>query len=417
MARLAPEWLREILRTLYQNRTVTRAEIIEATKLNPASVSHGLKALLQAGTILKVGELESNGGRRREVLNLNAEAAYFLAVDLEGTRMQFGLTNLVGDIRYRWSSDIDLSQSLPVESVLDGIQAVLKNLDAAQRSQLLAVGVSHPGFADSEGRVTAVNLNWSDFPLRAALERAFDLPVFMEDAHRTCILAERWLGAAKGSRNCMYVIVGNGVGVGVFADGRLLEGRDGIAGELGHVVLDSAATDPCRCGRTGCLEAVVSCPNIVRQYLEKIGASPERLAAYKVTEVFDRARQGDSSALAVVERVASRLGLAFSCLVNLFNPEIIVIGGDVVYGEDLILPRLRTELERRSLPRALAGVQLKVSSLGLDIGLKGAAALAFRQSLLNPVLLKKICSPMAAVRLHGGARKRKRGRRSVRGAR
>jgi glucokinase len=398
MAKLAAQWLREIMRTLYQSRTVTRAEIIEETKLNPASVSHGLKALLQSGTILKVGELESNGGRRREVLSLNAEAAYFLALDLEGTRIQFGLTNLVGDVRYRWGRDLELGQTLDLQTLIDGVRAVTQNLDPAQRSRVLAVGVSHPGFASPEGRITAFNLNWSDYPLRQELEKQIDLPVFLEDAHRTCILAERWVGAAKGSNNCMYVIVGIGIGVGVFADGQVLEGRDGIAGELGHITMDPNAPDLCVCGQRGCLEALASCPNIVRQYLEGTGSVTGRLSGYRVSEVFERARQGDAVAVGVIDRVARYLGLALSYLANLFNPELIVIGGEIVHGEDLLMPRLRAELERHTLARTLAGMELKVSSLGLDIGLKGAAALAFRNALMQPALLKKICAPMPVSR-------------------
>ncbi|MCE5309066.1 MAG: ROK family protein [Acidobacteriales bacterium] len=397
MVKVATQWVRDILGTLYQRRTITRPEIIESTRLNPASVSHALRALLESGTILKIGELESHGGRRRELLSLNAEAAYFVAVDLEGTRVRFALTNLVGDIRCRFGGDLEFGQQLEIGTILDGIQAVLQSLDPIQLSRVLAVGVSHPGMEDQQGRITAVNLNWFDFPLLEALQSSLDLPVFLEDAHRTCILAERWLGAAQESDNCMYVIVGNGIGVGGFVDGHLLQGHEGNAGELGHIVIDPDAPDLCKCGKRGCLEAVASCPNIVRQYFESADHDVSHLSGYRVPEVFERARQGDPDALRAVRRASKYLGLAFSYLANLFNPEVIVIGGDIVHGQDLVLPIVREELSRYALPRSNSGLEVKVSSLGLDIGLRGAAALAFRRSLGNSALLRKMCSPLSAV--------------------
>ncbi|MCC7499134.1 MAG: ROK family transcriptional regulator [Bryobacterales bacterium] len=395
MAKVAALWLRNVLRVLYQRRNVTRAQILEATGLNPASVSLALKALLDSGVILKVGALQSNGGRRREVLNLNAEAAYFVAVDLEGTRIRFALTNLFGDIQYRSGVDLEFGQAIEISTILAGIQSVVQQLDDAQRSRVLAVGISHPGFVDRRGRITAVNLDWRDFPLLEALRESLEVPVFLESAHRTCILVERWLGAAQGSDNCMYIIVGNGIGVGVFTDGHLLKGRAGAAGELGHIMIDPAAPDICRCGKRGCIEAVASCPNIVRQYQARTGGESARVSGNRVTEVFERARQGEPAAIEVLDRVGKYLGLAFSYLANLFSPEVMVVGGDLVHGQDLMLPRIRAELEKCALTRSLAGLELKVSSLGLDIGVKGAAALAFRQSLAQPALLKKMCTPFA----------------------
>ena len=391
MPRVADEWLRRVLRNLYQRRTVTRADILESTRLNPASVSHALQLLMERGLVLRVGQIESNGGRRRELLKLNADAGYFVAVDLEGTSIRFALTNFVGDIRCRWEADIDFGETLDIQRIIGGIDRVLRNLSSHERSQALAVGISHPGISE-HGRVTAFNLGWSGFPLIDELKKRVSLPIFVEKYHRTCILAERSVGAAQGKKNCIYVILGIGVGIGGLVQGRLLEGHHGMAGEVGHITIDPQAKDRCNCGRFGCLEAIASSPNIVRQYLER-NKRTRQARAMRVTEVFEAARQGDRTAVEVLDRAAKCLGLAIAHTVNLLNPELIIFGGDVDEAQDVLLGKVKDEILRHTLPKLTEGLEITVSALGLDIGLKGAASLAFHNSLAEPRLLKRMCEP------------------------
>jgi len=395
MRKIADVWLRQVLALLYKREMVTRAEICETTGLNVASVSLALQHLLRTGTIHKVGELQSNGGRNREVFRLNSEAGFFVTADLEGTRIHFGLTTLVGDIRYRWSEDIEAGEVLDVNRVLAGIDRVLTNLDDKQRNRVIAVGISHPGFTDVENRITAVNLSWSRFDLVGPLQKALGLPCFLEISHNACVMAERWLGVAQGSDDCVFLIVGNGVGIGAYTGGHLLLGARNIAGELGHITIDPQASDHCNCGKSGCLEAIISSPNIVRQYLEKARGKGKALPNRQVTTVFDLARAGDASALEVIDRAGRYLGLALSYLVHLLNPDLIVLGGDLIHGHDLFIPRIRQQLTEHALPRLAETVDVKVSSLGLDIGLKGAASVAFHQSLQDSHLLReRICRPV-----------------------
>ena len=379
---------------LYQKRTATRGELIEGTSLNPACVSLTIRHLTNCRVIQRVGELRSTGGRRREVLKLNSEAGYFVVVDLEGTRIRVGLTNFLGDIRCRWEEDINYRRRLEIEDVVSGIRSVLRSLDEPERSRVLAVGVSYTGLMDETGAVTAVNLGWSDFPLSELLAQHIHLPTFYGNDGFCKILAERWLGVAKNGRNCAYVLAGVGIGVGCYVDGHLLRGAKGVAGELGHLTVDPCAPDRCNCGKTGCLEAVASSPNIVRQYLEKAGRPDEDPLAHSVNEVFARARAGEPAACEVVARAARYLGLGLSHLVNLLNPSLIVMGGDLIAGQDLLLGPIREELARHCAPTLMSGLELKASSLGHDSGLKGAASLAFSRMLEDDRLLMRITSPL-----------------------
>ncbi len=400
--KVADQWFREILGLLYQRRTATRGEIIHSTGLNPACVSLTIQHLLKSGTIQRVGELRSTGGRKREVLKLNSEAGYFVVVDLEGTRVRVGLTNFMGDIRFRWEEDIVLRQQYDVRRVLQGVEMIRRGLVRPERQRVIAAGVSYTGLMDEEGRVTAVNLGWKDYPLRQRIEESLGLPIFYGNDGYCKILAERWVGVAENCPNCVYVLAGVGIGIGCFVDGHLLEGHDGMAGEIGHLTMDHSATDLCNCGKTGCLEAIASSPNIVRQYLERSGRSGEDPQAHPVTEVFALAREGDSDALAVLKRVGCALGVALSHAVNILNPNLIVLGGDLIHGHDLLLGIIREELARHCAPKLVDHLVLKVSSLGHDSGLKGAASLAFLNATKDRALLKRMTGPVLLEDLRGG---------------
>ena len=392
MPKVANQWLQEILRLLYKRRTATRTDIIQRTGLNPASVSHALRLLLNRGTVLKVGERQSNGGRPSDVLALNPEAGYFAALDLEGRSIRFALSNFVGDIRCRWEEDFEQGKPLRLDKLTAGVSRILQDLDEQQRSRVVAAGVSYPGLLDPEGRLTAFNLGWRKFPFLTELRQALHLPVFAEHDKHSCVMAERWLGCAQDYRNGLFVIVERGIGLGVFLDGKPVDGWRGTVGELGHCIVEPDADDLCGCGRRGCVESIASSGNIVRQYRERVG---EAGSGYRrVTDVFEQARCGDETAQAVLDRAGKALGRALSYAIQFLNPEIVILGGDIIAGEDVLLPIVKEEIIRCTLPEVLSGVKITLSSLGLDIRLRGAVSMAFRTSLRNPDLLEKMCAPV-----------------------
>lgn len=386
--KIADEWLRQVLLLLHRKRHLTRIEIAELTGLNPASVSHALTHLLRRGLLLKTGEMQSENHRRREVFDLNAEAGYFIGVDLEGDRIRFALTNFVGDIRCRWESPLGFRQPLDPQTVIEGIRRVAFDANV-NGHEVLAIGVSYPGMLDAHGKLIAVNLGWTGCGVVEALNTTFpSWPVFLESDKVTCILAESW-SATQTCSNAIFLIAEGGISIGMLVDGRLVKGLRGLTGEIGHWKVLPDAGDLCNCGARGCLEAIASSPNIIRQYVEAAG-NGESPRAVRITDVFEKAREGDSLAQTVLRRAGQALGLALSHAVGLLNPEVIILGGDLIAGEDVLLPIIRDELQRRTLPLSMKGLQIRVSSLGLDIRLRGAALLAFRSVLQDPGLLKAL---------------------------
>ncbi len=396
--KIADEWLRQVLSLLYQRRNLTRSEIIESTGVNPASVSHALRYLLNRGILLRVGQFRGVRGRWREAFNLNAEAGYFVAVDLEGDRIRFALTNFIGDVRCRWEEYLEFRQALPVRSVINGIGKLLRELDERQLSRVLAVGVSYPGLLDADGCLSAGNLGWKKFPLQKILKEAFSWPLFLEQDKHTCVLAESWLGAAQKYGNALFLIAEGGIGLGIMVDRRPLQGARGFSGEIGHWKIFPDAKDLCNCGQEGCLEAIASAPNIVRQYKELSRGAAADIEGLRMADVVQKARQQDPLAQAVLERAGRALGLALSHAISLLNPEIVILGGDLIGAEDVLLPIIDNEIQRKTLSNSLRGVRIITSGLGLDIRLKGAASLAFRKMLDDSVLLKEMCSPAVQAR-------------------
>jgi predicted NBD/HSP70 family sugar kinase len=343
------------------------------------------------GVLYKGGDCDAGTGRRRETFALNAEAGYFVALDLEGDRLRFALTNFLGDVRCRWEECLEFRKPFPPEKVVEGIGKVTRDLDPSQLGRILAVGVSYPGLLDSEGRLSAVNLGWTKIPLLTILKEAFPWPVFMERDKETCIHAESWLGAAQNCSNALFMIAEAGIGIGILADRRHLMGTRGFSGEIGHCKFVPGAEDLCSCGQKGCLEAIASGANIVRQYAERVGM---HATTFRFVDVLEMARCGDEFALSAFQRAGLALGSALSTAISIFDPEIIILGGDLIVAENVMLPILWEQIRLQTRPRSLEVVKIAVSGLGLDIRLKGAASLAFRNMLEDSELLGRVCTPV-----------------------
>ena len=238
--------------------------------------------------------------------------------------------------------------------MIEGIRKVRREVPRGGDGAIASVAISYPGSMDSDGAIHAVNLGWSGLPLEKILRRALHLPVFLERDDFTSVLAERWLGRGQESRYWLHLETGNGVGLGIFNGGDPVRGFRHMAGEIGHVIAEPDASDLCNCGRRGCVEAIASSPNIVRQYLEasEITGYSE---GFSVTEVFERARLGDAKARAVIERVGRVLGRTLAFAANLLNPELIVLSGDIADASELLVPLIEQKCENMAGKRLWKG--------------------------------------------------------------
>jgi glucokinase len=309
-----------------------------------------------------------------------------VAADLGGTNLRTALIDRNGQIHHRLKHSTP-HRADPQEIAGDLVTAVREcETAAAGIGRIVGVTAAIPGTVHvTEGTVmNAPNLPWlNGFALTAALQADLGMPIAIENDANAAAVGEHWLGAARGSGAMLMVTLGTGVGGGVILDGKLWRGIDGTAGEIGHVGVELNGPK-CGCGSCGCVEQFASATAIVRQAHELLAQYPDsataKLTPLTAAEVYRCGVEGDPLAIEVFRRAGTYLGMALASLINVLNPEVIVIGGGVAAGWDLFIDPLREQVKLRTFPEPGRRAQVVRAAYGDDAGLLGAAYLAFQSS-------------------------------------
>jgi glucokinase len=317
-------------------------------------------------------------------------ARYALAVDIGGTKILTALVRDDGTVAARSRVDTPGGVEPVVAAVIATVAQVL-GAGVAPREQIVAVGVGAPGPMNPETGIVYEPPNikgWHDVPLGALLMGRLQMRVFVENDANAAAVAEWWVGAGRGVSDLIYVTVSTGIGGGIIIADRLLRGVSGTAGEVGHMTIDVNGP-PCPCGRgNGHLEALATGPAIARMarevveagnqsvLLEMAGGRPETITA---TMVETAARGGDHVASEVFTRAATYLGVGMANLLNIFNPERIVIGGGVSKAGEMLFEPVRRIARARAFERPGRDAEIVPAALGDDVGVVGAAAVAFQR--------------------------------------
>ncbi|HEX6285522.1 MAG TPA: ROK family protein [Pyrinomonadaceae bacterium] len=302
------------------------------------------------------------------------------AVDLGGTYLRMALIDGAGRIHQQ------LKQPTPKGDSPDCVVNAL--VCAAQKwsnegGRIVAASIMVPGTVNNDNAVViqAPNLPaLTNFPLKAVLEERVGWPVVLENDANAAAVGEMWLGAARGCRDVVSVTLGTGVGGGVILDGQLWRGAHGSAGEIGHTTVDPFSGLKCKCGNIGCLEMFASATAIVRMTRENLSRFPQsRLNSDELTaeRVYSAGRDGDELALGVFKRFGTYLGIGLANLINIIDPEIIVIAGGAVNGWKLFADDMHREVNERAVRVTAQQVKIAAAECGDNAGLLGAARLAF----------------------------------------
>ncbi len=381
-----------VLLTLLQYGAVPRVRLARHTGLSTTTVSNLVAELLTQGVVAELGheqDGERRAGRPRTLLQLVPDARFAAAIHVDVDHLRVGVCNLVGEIK-GWRV-MRPDPGAPAEQVLADACTLLEEVigeTCPDRTRLVGLGAGASGLVDPIRGLNrlAPNLGWHDLPLREMLSERLKLPVCVDNNVRGMALAESMFGAGRGISTLAFVYSHVGVGAGFIVDGQVYRGGQAGAGEIGHTtsVPDGGLT--CRCGNTGCLETLVSEPAIMRAARGMASRDPDSLLARlidrsdagtaPVTAVFQAARGGDRMAHAILLGVAHHTGTALANLVNLINPELIILGGLFADGQDLLLPHITETMRRRSFAGLGERVQVCPTSFGPHAGLVGAAVLA-----------------------------------------
>jgi glucokinase len=304
------------------------------------------------------------------------------AADLGGTHLRAATVDRKGKIQSRFK------QKTPQDRDPNAIvSAIVKAVNECGTGDISAVSLVVPGTVNvEEGAVVkAPNLPCLDgFRLACALSSRLDLPVTLENDANAAAVGEMWQGAGVGCKTIICITLGTGVGGGIILDGKLWRGVDGAAAEIGHMCVDPFGGVACTCGSRGCLEVFASATAIVRMTREASPRYPEsalqRNEDRTAAMIFEAGMQGDELALEIFRRMGVYLGIGLANLINILNPEMIVIGGGVVNGWDLFERHMHQQVEERAFPLLAARVKIVRAKCGDDAGLLGAARLALMEN-------------------------------------
>jgi glucokinase len=307
-----------------------------------------------------------------------------IAVDLGGTNLRTALLSPGGEVleRRRQSTNASEGWSRVVARLIDDIHS--QKQKALQKGlQVAAVGVGAPGVIQGEQGIVVKSPNfpdWNNLPLKKLLQERLAVPVVIENDANAAALGEQWRGAGQGIRSMILLTLGTGVGGGIILNNRIWQGADGMAGEIGHMTLYPEGR-PCSCGNRGCLEMYASARGIVQSYHEALEReSGSRAIGQQLTseDVYEAARKGNRIALDVMRNMGKMLGIGIASLINIFNPERIVISGGVKEAWTLFINPLQEEVLVRAFEVPARRTEIVPSLLGDDAGIVGAAAVAWQ---------------------------------------
>lgn len=358
---------------------IARADVARRTGLSPATVTGITADLIQEELVFEKATGDSSGGRPGILLAVNPSGGYVFGAKLTETAAIGALTDLEASLIARQSAPLPSQAPDEVVQAIAGLVTGLLAEAGVPQRKLLGIGIGLAGVVDSQRGVlrTSPFFGWRDLPLGDLLQDKFNVPVTIDNDVNTLTQAERWFGSGQGVDHFLVITVGRGIGMGIVTNGQFYRGAGGGAGEFGHTAVNDDQT-PCECGRSGCLDAVIGERGLLRR-ASTLPDPPET-----IEELITRA-QKDPAAAEILAGAGTILGQAIGNLVNVFNPQKIILGGEGVRMGSLFFDPLRRAVERRVVPALYADLTIQLESWGNDAWARGAASLVLRNLFESPI--------------------------------
>ncbi len=374
-----------LLNLIWHEHQISRADLARRTGMSPSTVSAIVGDLTSSGLVRDIGAGASRGGRRPVLLGFCDDAYAIVGVEIGATHVSVALTNLRGKVIAFRESRMAVRED--PQGTLACVRALIDEcLDAQRvsRRRVVGIGVAVPSPVrpDEPGRMSELLMpGWRGVDLHAALSDAYGLPVFIDNDANLGAVAEQWWGAGSRGEDLTYIKVGTGVGSGHIIRGSLYRGAGGTAGEIGHLAIDSSGPQ-CVCGLRGCLTTLIGSPAL----RERAREHWQLVEPPTIGDIVTRARRGDPGAREIVDDVGAHLGTAVAGLLNLLNPAVVVLGGEITSLGELLLEPLRASIRARALSTSVAETRILTSDLGVRAIAIGAATAVLEEALSNPQL-------------------------------
>ncbi|CAM2774702.1 DNA-binding transcriptional regulator NagC [Vibrio rarus] len=382
-----------VYRLIDQQGPISRIKISELSHLAPASVTKITRQLLEHNLIQEVAHQASTGGRRAISLTTQVTQFHSIAVRVGRDYIQLSLHDLSGEILSKSESAIQYSdQEQLIRQLIDKIK-LFKASNELIAHNLIAIGVVLPGLVNpDEGEVHYMPHTKIDhLPLGQILSEQFNIGCFVGNDIRAMALAEHYFGATKDSLDSVLISVHRGTGAGIMADGHVFLGSNRNVGEIGHIQVDPLG-EQCQCGNFGCLETIAANPAILKGVQARLARGYDSTLADEanitIPIICKHALMGDDLATQSIVRVGVQLGKAIAIVINLFNPQKIVIAGDITQAKEVLFPAIQRNVNSQSLTAFHKDLPIVSSDLE-QFPTMGAFAM-IKRAMLNGVLLQKL---------------------------
>ncbi|MDR0955094.1 MAG: ROK family transcriptional regulator [Rikenellaceae bacterium] len=380
---------RDIIKFMVVNGSCTLSHLSDQLNMSIPTVTKLVAQLQADGIVVDNGKNETSGGRRPNLYGLAESTIYFVGVDVKHRSINFALTDLNNKVidmkREKRFELVNTPECL--EEIIGLINEYVENLPL-DKEKIMGVGISLPGRINSASGYSYYYFNWTRKPLSEFLGEQIGFQVLIENETRASCYAEYQSGNWEGVKNAIYFYLSYGLAVGISIDGKLYYGKSGFAGELGHTPMyDNEIL--CQCGKKGCLETEVSGLALERQMRERLKEGHSSLLSEQynqgeqitMKDILNAAAQDDVLSIELIEQMGEKAGRAIATLINIFNPELLIIGGRISKAGDYFLLPAKSAVNKHSLSLVNKDSEFVVSRLGDEAELIGVAMLIRKRIL------------------------------------
>ncbi|OFW54813.1 MAG: transcriptional regulator [Actinobacteria bacterium RBG_13_35_12] len=377
-----------ILKTIRHYGPISRSEIAKRNKISPTTVTAAVRKLLQQGLVFEDGVGASSGGRKPILIRFSPESRFVFGVAITNSSIKIAEMNLEAKVRRQKVFPIyNLTGKLVTDYLLKSIGQFLEKY--SDLTKCIGISIVSPGIIDVDKGIIYENtkLKLKDIPLKEMVEKQFKLKTWLENDANAIALAEKRFGAYRKFKNLIYITIGDGVGAGIIVNGSIFRGCRGGAGEVGHTSIDRNGI-PCDCGNTGCLENYVSWPAICSKVLFSVAQGKPTMMSELVKgdisritpSIFrDALKKNDQLAKEIMKDTAAYLATGMVNLVNLFNPDIIILGGKVAYDNQFLLSQVKKLVFKQALTILTNKLEICSTSLREDFRMIAAATIPLQE--------------------------------------
>ncbi|MDC3418031.1 ROK family transcriptional regulator [Aquibacillus salsiterrae] len=376
-----------ILDVIRKKGPISRSEIAKIIDLSPTTVTSAVYELIQEGLVYEDGVGVSNGGRKPVLLRFNPNNHTIIGLSISNSMVKIADMNLEGEaLRKEIYPTYQYQGQEMVDHILEVVEQFL--FKKADIDNCQGISVITPGIVDAQNGVITYNskLKLYDVPLKSLIEERTHLPTYVDNDANALVLAESYFGSFSTYKDLLFITIGDGVGAGMMVNGSVFRGFMGSSGEFGHttVVQDGVR---CECGQTGCLENYVNWPAIYSKIVTGIMTKGRDTVITEMIDhnlnnihpkVFvDAVNQDDELVMEIMEEVIRYLSIAIKNAVHLFNPEVVILSGDIIQNNVVLLEKMKTSVANQVIPILQDKINIQSTSLGPEFELLGTAAVIF----------------------------------------